>query len=288
MINRFLRDIVNLLIYGGAYIGICAACITAMSLEIIGKENTHFMYTLWIGVCTATLYCGHRVIGLKKMAHIKTSERFNVIRKYEQHIWVYFYLWICLTAFLFFTFGSIRLVIWMMPGGFIALGYVLPLLFGKKRFRDLGWTKILMIGWSWAWLTAFVPIYFLANEPIGMAITVTSARMLFIIAITVPFEVRDIQVDRSVGLMTLPEKFGRKGTDFFLWGCCSGIVILSYIASYHYFNEAYFVAMVVISICTWLVYRYSFRTQDDYFFGGLIDGLMILALLLYLGISQIL
>jgi 4-hydroxybenzoate polyprenyltransferase len=288
LINKALRDIVNLLIYGGAFIGLCAACITALSLEINAKENNYYMYSLWIGVCTACLYCGHRVIGLKKMAHIKTSERFNVIRKYEQHIWVYFYLWICLAAFLFFTFGSIQLVISMMPGGFIALGYVLPFLFGKKRFRDLGWTKILMIGWSWAWLTSFVPLYFLANEPIQMALIMTVERMLFIIAITIPFEVRDIHVDRSVGLMTLPEKFGRKGTNQFIWGCCIGIVLLSYIASYHYFNEAYFVTMVIISLCTLLVYRYSFRTQNDYFFGGLIDGLMILALLVYVGVSQFL
>jgi hypothetical protein len=55
------------------------------------------------------------------MAHIRSSERFNIIRKYERHIWIYFFIWILLSAVLFFTFGSIRLVIWMLPGGFIAL-----------------------------------------------------------------------------------------------------------------------------------------------------------------------
>jgi len=286
LLNKALRDIVNLLIYGGAFIGLCAACITALSLEINAKEDTYFLYTLWIGVCTACLYCGHRVIGLNKMAHIKKSERFEIIRKYERHIWIYFIIWIGLSALLFFIFGSIRLVVWMMPGGFIAFGYVLPLLFGKRRFRDLGWTKILMIGWSWAWLTSFVPLYFLANEPIQMVIIMTFERMLFIIALTIPFEIRDIQVDRSVGLMTLPEKFGKKGTAFIMWGCCIGMVLLSFLASYHYFNEAYFVAMSITSICTLLVYRHSSKTQDDFFFGGLVDGLMILALLLFVGLNH--
>ncbi|HZV44875.1 MAG TPA: hypothetical protein VFF90_10380, partial [Saprospiraceae bacterium] len=64
MINKALRDIVNLLIYGGAFIGLCAACITALSLSINSREDEFFMYSLWIGVCTAALYCGHRVIGL--------------------------------------------------------------------------------------------------------------------------------------------------------------------------------------------------------------------------------
>jgi hypothetical protein len=58
------------------------------------------------------------------------------------------------------------------------------------------------------------------------------------------------------------------------------------VASYHYFNQSYFVTMVIISICTLLVYRYSFKTQDDYFFGGLTDGLMILALILQVGLSH--
>jgi hypothetical protein len=46
LINKALRDIVNLLIYGGAFIGLCAACITALSLEINATEDTYFLYTL--------------------------------------------------------------------------------------------------------------------------------------------------------------------------------------------------------------------------------------------------
>jgi 4-hydroxybenzoate polyprenyltransferase len=286
LINKALRDIVNLLIYGGAFIGLCAASITALSLKIDGREDSYFMYTIWIGICTAALYCGHRVIGLKKMEHIQTSERFNVIRKYQRHIWVYFVIWIILAGILFLSFGNFRLLIWMMPGGFIAFGYVLPLLFGKKRLRDLGWTKIIMIGWSWAWLTSFVPLYFLAREPLLMVSVMTVERMFFIIAITVPFEIRDMQVDKSIGLMTLPEKFGQKNTTLLMWSLCISIVLLSYVAAYHYFNIAYFITMVIISICTLFIYRHSSKTQDTYFFGGLTDGLMILALLLQVGLSH--
>ena len=286
MINKALRDIVNLLIYGGAFIGLCAACLTALSLRINGKEDSFFMYTLWIGICTAALYSGHRVIGLKKMEHIKTSERFNVLRKYQNHIWIYFVIWIILSGILFLTFGTFQLLIWMLPGGFIAVGYVLPVILGKKRLRDLGWTKIIMIGWSWAWLTSFVPLYYLAKEPLFMVSVMTLERIFFIIAITIPFEIRDMQVDKSVGLMTLPEKFGKRNTTLLVWSLCIGIVLLSYVAAYHYFNDAYFITMVIISICILFIYRHSSKTQDTYFFGGLTDGLMILALLLHIGLNH--
>lgn len=284
MIDRLLRDIVNLLIYGGFFIALCASCITALSLEIHHHVEEHFLYTLWIGVCTGALYCGHRVIGLKKMAHIQTSERFNVIRRYEKHIWTYFVTWILLAIVMLYFIGSFRLLIWMLPGGFIAIGYILPLFFGQKRLRDLGWGKIIMIGWSWAWLTSFVPLWFLAEEPAWIAWLLTLERMIFIMAITIPFEIRDIEVDRSVGLTTLPEKFGQKGTKAITWISCISIVVLSYIPAYYYGNYAYFITMSVISVITFFIIQYSHKTREEYFFGGLTDGLMIIALLCYQGL----
>ncbi len=287
MIDRLIRDIVNLIIYGGLFIGLCASCITALSLEVTGHDHLFFLYSVWIGVCTAALYSGHRVIGLQKMAHIRTSERFNVIRKYETHIWIYFLVWVILSGYLFFKIGSWSLMWWMLPGGFIAFGYVLPLLFGKKRLRDLGWGKIVMIGWSWAWLTTFIPLWYLAHEPLWIVCLLTLLRMMFIIAITVPFEVRDMMVDKSVGLMTLPEKFGKKGTHLIVMVLCLGMMLLSGIAAWHYSNPAFFLTITFISILTYAINQYSPKTQDDYFFGGLTDGLMIIALLSYLVIHHL-
>jgi hypothetical protein len=133
LIGKVLRDIVNLLIYGGALLAYARLVLQALSLSINSREDEFFMYSLWIGVCTAALYCGHRVIGLKKWLTIRSSERFNVIRKYERHIWIYFFIWILLSAILFFTFGSIRLVIWMLAGRFYCIWICIAFIIGQKE-----------------------------------------------------------------------------------------------------------------------------------------------------------
>lgn len=285
LINKVLRDVVNLLIYGGFFIGLCASCMTALTLEINGHVDEHLDYIYWIGVATAALYCGHRVIGLNKVAHLRTTERFNVIRQYRTHIWIYFFFWSLLTAVIFLVRIPLDLFFWLLPGGVIALGYILPVLSGKRRFRDLGWSKIIMIGWSWGWLTAFIPAWYVAGEPLQLAVFQGIERMLFIIAITIPFEVRDMQVDQSIGLHTLPDKLGRKRTLIICWILCVGVVFLSFLTGFHYYNVPYSLTSVFIVICTLLINHVSYRETDDYFFGGLTDGLMIIALLIYTSLN---
>lgn len=287
MINKFLRDVVNLLIYGGSFIGLCAACITALTFELTGKTDQYLQYIYFIGAATAALYCAHRVIGLSKLAHINSSERYDVIRQYKLHIWIYCVLWIGLTIWLFIPLAGFELILWLIPGGFVGAAYVIPFISGKKRLRDLGWGKILMIGWSWGWLTAFVPLWYFADAPLQMAIVNGFERMLFIILLTIPFEIRDFRVDQSLGLITLPEKLGKRNTHRLTLLFFVLIILLSAIGSFHYINPPYCISMTMTCIVVLPLINYSYSIEDDYYFGGLLDGLMIIALLLYAGANKI-
>lgn len=282
MIDRILRDIVNLLLYGGAFIGICAACITALTFELIGDVGQQQLsYVLLIGVSTAALYSGHRVIGLKKVSHVTSNERYNVIRKYKVHIWVYCVLWILLSMWLFLPFASIEFVLWMMPGGSIAMLYVLPLFSKGRRLRDMGWIKIILIGWSWAWLTALMPALYISKEPVFISTFMSIGRMIFIIAIAIPFEIRDISIDGSVGLTTMPVYFGMGKT--IRAGIILCILLIGFVtvSSFHYHDPAYGISMSLVSILSIWILNKSPHITDDYFFSGLTDGTMILALSAY-------
>jgi 4-hydroxybenzoate polyprenyltransferase len=285
LINKVIRDFVNLLLYGGLFIGLCAACITALSLELTGKTDQYLDYIYFIGAATAALYSAHRVIGLRKLEHIKSSERYDVIRQYETHIWIYCIIWIGVTLWLFIPLASLELILWLIPGGFIGAAYVIPFLSGKKRLRDLGWGKILMIGWSWGWLTAFIPLWHFADAPLQMAIVNGLERMLFIIVLTIPFEIRDFKVDQSVGLITMPEKLGRRKTYRITVLFCVLIILLSAVISFHYINPPYVIAMILSCIVLVPMIQYSYTIEDDFYFGGLIDGLMIFALVMYAGVN---
>ncbi len=281
MIDRYLRDIVNLLLYGGAFIGLCAACITAFTFELLGDVRGHLDYIMLVGIATAALYGAHRVIGLHKLAHVTTSDRYSVIRKYKYHIWIYSILWVVLSFWFFIPHASLPFILWLLPGGSIALSYVLPLMTGGRRLRDLGWSKIIMIGWSWAWLTAFLPAYYFLHQPLHLAIIMGVERMFFILAITIPFEIRDMTIDQSVGLQTMPSRFGLKRS--IRWGrfFCVVIILLAAFLSLHYINEAYVLTMILMCIFTvWILHK-SAVIKDDYFFSGITDGSMILTVVVY-------
>jgi len=282
LIDKFLRDIVNLLLYGGAFIGLCAASITALTFELIGDVGQHQLsYILLIGASTAALYTGHRVIGLHKLAHITSFERYNVIRRYKQHIWVYCFIWLIASIWFFIPLASAEFIVWLIPGGTIAVSYVLPILSKGRRLRDIGWIKIILIGWSWAWLTAFIPALYFGKEPPFISSFMGLGRMLFIIAITIPFEIRDISIDRSVGVITMPVYFGMEKTIRAGIILCIILILFFIINTIHYHDPAYGISMSLISILTIWILKKSQYVTDDYFFSGLTDGLMILALMVY-------
>jgi len=282
LIDKILRDIINLLLYGGAFIGLCAACITALTFELTGDlGQLQLSYVLLMGVSTAALYSGHRVIGLHKVSHVTSNERYRVIRRYKAHIWLYCAVWVLCSVWLFIPLASVEFILWLLPGGSIAILYVLPMLSKGRRLRDMGWVKILLIGWSWAWLTAFLPALYIQHEPVFISVLMGIGRMLFIIAITIPFEIRDITIDGSVGLTTVPVYFGMEKT--IRWGIylCLFLIVLVTINSFHYRDAAYGISMSLISVFTIWILKKSQKVTDDYFFSGLTDGTMILVLVMY-------
>jgi 4-hydroxybenzoate polyprenyltransferase len=260
----------------------------ALTFDLLGNIHDYYEYIALVGVATAALYSAHRVIGLHKLEHIKKSNRYAVIREYKIHIWLYCIGWLLIGIWLFWPMINLQLLVWLMPGGVIAVLYVLPLLGGGRRIRDLGWLKIILIGWSWAWLTAFVPAYYYKEIPLTLALIIGVERMLFIIAITIPFEIRDLKIDASVGLRTLPALFGVKRSLRLGYVLCFLIMMLAAVLAFHYLDLAYFVSTITLMLVTMLIIKKSPFIDDDYFFSGVTDGLMILAFIFYAILSPLL
>lgn len=269
------------MLYGGFFIGLAASCITSLTFDINGKAERYIAYSIWIGVATAALYGGHRVIGFGRVAEHDDSDRFTVIRQYKSHIWFYFILTVILTFLVFMTFGSWSLVWWLLPGGIIGVGYILPILPGKKRLRDLGWAKIIMVGFSWAWLTAFIPMWKIADGQLLISVIHTIERFCFIVAITIPFEIRDQKVDHAVGIKTIALRFSKRGLTIWMILLCVLMWLGGTLTAIQHYNIPYAWMNAAMCVIVFLVFRGSFRQQSDYYFGGLTDGLMILALLLF-------
>lgn len=277
---EMMSHFINLVLYSGAFIGICAGCITAVSFSAAWQLNNSPRYMLFIALATAALYTFHRVIGLNKLSHINNSHRLDTIRQYKRHIVIYGFIWTILAIWCFIPLWKFDLIQWLLPGMLLGALYVFPVFPGRRRIRDLGWGKIVVIAIAWGWLTAFIPLYNFVGASWLLSTIHGLERAMFIFLITIPFEIRDIDVDQSVGLRNLPTILGRRRTfilSVFLAFC---IVTLALFPFIQFYNLAYTVTMGIVVLISLVIIRYSYRIRNDYFFSGLTDGVMILALLL--------
>ncbi|MFI4862390.1 MAG: hypothetical protein ACIAXF_17125 [Phycisphaerales bacterium JB063] len=112
----------------------------------------------------------------------------------------------------------------------IALGYCVPVLprrtpggWRMTRLKEVPGAKLLLIGGVWTYATAGLPML-----EAGVSFwTLPSAvlllgRLLFILAVALPFDIPDIARDRASGIMTLPQSLGLAGTRRVALGLTAG------------------------------------------------------------------
>ncbi len=107
---------------------------------------------------------------------------------------------------------SLRLqtLIALIPFGMFTLFYVIPFPMQKKNrvtLRSLAFLKLFLIAVSWAGVTVLIPLLHY-NITIGRSeMFIFIQRFLFILVITLPFDIRDINYDKDT-LKTLPQVLG--------------------------------------------------------------------------------
>lgn len=88
--------------------------------------------------------------------------------------------------------------------------YIFPLSAAKKNFRDRHGLKIYVVASVWALVSVGLPVVY-GGAFFGMDVFLLFiSRWFFVIAATVPFEIRDVKKD-ALHLATWPQSFGIKG-----------------------------------------------------------------------------
>ena len=165
--------------------------------------------------------------------------------------------------------------------GLLSMAYVLPWLGGRRRLRDLNYLKIFLIAFVWAWVSVVLPALALHLEWSIPVWILFLERLLFIFAITLPFDIRDLEVDAHNRVLTLPAVLGLKKTRILAAGSLFVMLLLSLL---NYWVQAYSAGAVLglgcsVGIAYGLIH-FSPRFQHDYYFSGLLDGMMILQFLI--------
>lgn len=121
------------------------------------------------------------------------------------------YALFCLGIILFQinTSGKILLLV----ASLLTCLYALPLLPGKRNFRSLRSCKTIIVALCWAILTVLLPLVNANLELTGSVWVLFLQRILLVLALMIPFEIRDVKYD-DPRLDTLPQRYGVKGTKY--------------------------------------------------------------------------
>jgi len=271
----FLIKIFNLILYSNFWIALAAVAATAQTFFLIQGKIVEFNFHLFTFSSTLFIYAIHRIVGLQKVKPFQSKGRYLVISSFKSHIIIYAFV-AGITAFVCFWKLQRTVQLSLVIPGIVSLAYVLPMLAGKKRLRDINFIKIFLIAIVWAWVGVVLPVLQIEQNLDTTIWWMVAERALFIFAITLPFDIRDLKVDEHAAVQTIPAKIGvnwSKGLAF------SALVLMLFCSWQSVVLETYtsrnWWTLLLSAVSTGVFIFFSDRKMHDYYFTALLDGTII-------------
>lgn len=211
------------------------------------------------------------------MKDFENEGRFSVIKKFKSHIKVYSAI-SCLALIFLITHTSFQFILFLIPVGLISILYTLPIFPNKFRLRDFNFIKIFLIAFVWAYLG----IWIFKDQPRPFDFFIISIifleRFLYIVAVTLPFDIRDLKVDLSINVKTIATRLGLNKTHQLINLLFIILIILWFIIIEHlqFLSVATAIFVTTSILLTWIAIQFSKNKKNDYYFSGLLDGVIIL------------
>lgn len=251
---------------------------------LFGKMKANVL-VLFVFCSTLFLYALHRIIGLQKVKPFQDKGRYLVISTFKNHIVIYAAL-AASGAFISFWRLNFSVQVALIIPAILSLGYVIPILTGKRRLRDLHFIKIFLIAIVWASITVLLPVLEADAAMDKTVLWLFLERSLFVFAITLPFDIRDLKIDAHTAVKTLPSELGIARTKGLAYAALILVIIFASL-NVGIYSMRGLIAIGLSAVSTVFLIAYSDRVEHDYYFTGLIDGTMIVQFLLLLGLSSL-
>jgi 4-hydroxybenzoate polyprenyltransferase len=280
-----MLKLIRALINSNIYISLAAVFLTIESQIQLGMKPQWHPYLFIIFFATLFEYNLHRLITV-----ITNKEALNS----DKHRWVkenlkkfYAMVIVSVAGFIFAAFLAKReVLIAFAPIALITLFYTIPVFVNKKnifRLRDIPYLKIFLIAFVWSSSTILLPVIQSATEFNKVHImAMLLERFFFVFAITIPFDIRDIEADKQAGLKTIPLLFNNNKSQIISYISLL-IFILIVFFDFQYTNSWFMILALNLSAFTTFVFLSLKKIINlAYYYYGILDGTMLLQGLLVL------
>jgi 4-hydroxybenzoate polyprenyltransferase len=286
VVLNIFRSLVN----SNIYISLAAVMLTIATQIQLGMKPELHPYLFLIFFATLCEYNVHRFITvITKKAALESPKH-----KWVKDNLIGFYLLVFLSVVGFFVVALMakrEVLFGLAPIALLTLFYSIPVYGNKKtifRLRGIPYLKIFMISFTWSAATILLPVIHTGlHFPPYHVILMLLERFVFVFAITIPFDTRDMEADKAAKLRTLPLLLGE---DRAMRLSYSSVVVFAVlcIVHYAYANEFFIlVAMLLSAISTIIFLKWDHAKKLPLYHYAILDGTMMLQGALVLAFSYL-
>ncbi len=275
---QWLKHIGFFAVFSNIFISCCAVAFTLTTFHLLTGELFFSPLLLLIFSGTLFIYILQRMFPGEN-PDVQNSAMQLWISRYTKTLWGLAGIAFFVTTGIFLTLPHLEQVLLGIIG-IITIAYSFPVLL-PFRLRDLGAIKYLFIALVWSLTTVFLPALHLDHNLMDQDVLFLFAeRFLFIAAITIPFDIRDVRYDQqSLQNRTLPMTIGIASTKLLAYGVLAAflIVCLSHQLTLGYVNGwPVFMGLFGTGLITYLIIRFINSTTSEFYYLFYLDGTMIL------------
>ncbi len=150
----------------------------------------------------------------------------------------------------------------------------------KFGLRNIPGLKQFLISLVWTMSTVLLPIieaqhFHLTDISLRDTTILAAKRFLFIAALTVPFDIRDLFQDQQSNLKTVPVVWGEKNAYLFCQFLLGGYIVLLFLFRDNGFSRDFFSLTITAVLTGWLIFKSKWE-KDEYYYFFFLDGVLIL------------
>jgi len=281
MLKKVLLSILDFLLFSNLFIAICAVAQCLVTYHLLQVEPDKY-------VLAFTFFA---TIGLYNFSMLLAKPKNPENSPYIRVRWIFSHHRLIISITLISIFCLIPLGLWylsiesqflMVFTGLIAIGYNVPFLtlnHQKIGLRNIPGIKLFLIAMVWSVSCVLLPIVEMERS---LQIHISSAetlllvakRFLFIAAITVPFDIRDLFQDKLYALKTIPVMLGEKKAYLFCQLLLIGYLVLLLLFRQATYQDIFALSITLI-LAGWLIFKSTIKKNEYYYFLYL-DGTMLL------------
>lgn len=270
-----MRRGLDALLFSNLFIAVCAALAVEQTYVQLGFGWQWNWLTLCVGMATFAQYNFQRLFTLRVIKRETLTPTTIWLARRWMTMMVLSIGAVCLAIYSFIQLQSDLWLPLIIIAGIAGL-YAVPI--GNFRLREVGMLKLFLIAVIWGLVTVTLPAFQLGidvwSNQHGLLL---AERILFILALTLPFDARDIFIDAAYDLKTIPSLIGRRATVVLCLGLLIGMVVLEGVRQMMVTEQGFIFFGLIASavLSSWVILNQN-RWEGRYYYLGLLDGMILL------------